>query len=125
MNFLYQVRGLKTKGHYCLAAENNGLIAISGQLAFDPETNEPCPGEIGDEVRRILQNINLILGEFGCTEKNILKLTVYIPSAEYWGEANKAYESFFGDHKPARMVVPCGELNYGLHVEIEGLAVKA
>ena len=35
---------------------------------------------------------------------------------------NEAYVAFFGDHKPARKVVGCGELPFGARVMIDAIA---
>ena len=36
--------------------------------------------------------------------------------------SNEAYASFFGGHKPARVIVPAGKLHHGALVEIEAIA---
>ena len=52
----------------------------------------------------------------------ILKTTVYISDVELWSRVNVAYAEFFGEHRPARAVVPSRDLHYGLLVEIEAVA---
>jgi len=44
---------------------------------------------------------------------------------ELWDRVNAVYASFFGDHRPARAVVPTRDLHYGYQVEIEAIAVQA
>jgi enamine deaminase RidA (YjgF/YER057c/UK114 family) len=39
-----------------------------------------------------------------------------------WDAVNEVYSEFFGDHKPARIVVPVPELHGGSLVEIEAIA---
>ncbi|WP_371369864.1 RidA family protein [Sporomusa rhizae] len=40
----------------------------------------------------------------------------------HWDRVNEVYARFFGDHKPARIVVPVGKLHFGCLVEIEAVA---
>ena len=51
----------------------------------------------------------------------MLKCTVYVAGIEHWDEANRAYAAFFGAHRPARAVVPCGPLHHGCKVEVEAV----
>ena len=39
-----------------------------------------------------------------------------------WDDANDEYRNFFGDHKPARIIVSTQELHFGCLVEIEAVA---
>ena len=47
---------------------------------------------------------------------------VYIADIELWGRVNNVYARFFGEHKPARAVVPSRELHFGFKIEIEAIA---
>jgi len=38
------------------------------------------------------------------------------------GEVNAVYADFFGDHYPARAVVPTRNLHFGFLIEIEAVA---
>jgi 2-iminobutanoate/2-iminopropanoate deaminase len=35
---------------------------------------------------------------------------------------NNVYSKFFGEHRPARAVVPTKELHHGFNIEIEAIA---
>jgi 2-iminobutanoate/2-iminopropanoate deaminase len=39
-----------------------------------------------------------------------------------WSAVNTVYAKFMGEHRPARAVVPTGELHYGFLIEIEAIA---
>jgi 2-iminobutanoate/2-iminopropanoate deaminase len=39
----------------------------------------------------------------------------------HWGGVNHAYAAFFGEHRPARSIVPSGPLHFGALVEIEAV----
>ena len=55
-------------------------------------------------------------------KEDVVMCHVYIPDMAGWDEVNLAYGEFFGDHKPARVVVPTRELHHGALVEIEAVA---
>ena len=46
----------------------------------------------------------------------------YIAGIGGWDDANDEYRNFFGDHKPARIIVSTQELHFGCLVEIEAVA---
>lgn len=47
---------------------------------------------------------------------------MYITDGALWPEFNRIYAEVFGDHKPARAVVPVPSLNYGMKLEVEAVA---
>ena len=116
---------LAPKGHYSQAIIHQNTIYISGQLSIDPQTGQKCTGDIGSETLRVLQNIEHILSMEGCNRFSIIRTTVYISNIEEWEIVNKVYADFFGDHKPARTVVPTRSLHYGFKVEIDAVAALA
>lgn len=38
------------------------------------------------------------------------------------GKINAVYADHFGDHRPARTIVPTRDLHYGYHVELDAIA---
>ena len=109
-------------GHYSQAVVHNGTVYVSGQLAIDPETGEKHLGSIEEQTSRVLQNVAAILVAAGSSLGQVLKVTVYISDVELWSRVNQVYAEFFGEHRPARCVVPTRELHQGLQVEIEAIA---
>ncbi|VFQ44147.1 RidA family protein [Desulfoluna butyratoxydans] len=114
---------LKPAGHYSQAIVHNDMIYTSGQLAFDAETGEKRKATIEEETLQVLTNLELVLKEAGSSKDKVLKTTIYISDIALWDQVNRVYAEFFGDHKPARSVVPThGELHFGFHVELEAVA---
>lgn len=113
---------VRTEGHYSPGVIHGGILYISGQLSVDPETGRPPEGGVKEEARQALKNIDLVLTTAGLTRNDVLQCRVYIPDVAYWGELNEAYAEYFGEHKPARVVVPSGPLHSGCLVEIEAIA---
>lgn len=95
---------------------------VSGQLPIDIDTGEKVIGDISTQASTVLKNLEEILTSVGSSKDQVLKVTVYIPDVKLWDEVNAIYSEFFGEHKPARVVVPTRELHYGFSVEIDAIA---
>ena len=110
------------RGHYSTAMIIGNTVYISGQTSADPATGLPAVGGFEAEMKMALGKLESILKAAGCTKENVGMVKIYLPSRELWGQANEVYSEFFGDHKPARIVLPVGELNKGCLVELEAVA---
>ena len=111
------------RGHYSQAVVANGLVFVAGQVAIDPKTQEPKPGPIEEQTHQVLANLAAILDAAGTTIERVVKTTVYLSDMSLFGRVNEVYAEFFGDHCPARAIVPVRELRNGLQVEIEAIAL--
>ncbi len=109
-------------GHYSQAIEHNGLVYVSGQLPIHPETGERQTGPIEKQTRLVLQNLSAILEASGSSLNQVLKVTVYISDISLWGKVNDVYAEIFGNHRPARAVVPTRDLHFGFKIEVDAIA---
>ncbi|WP_419785907.1 RidA family protein [Pseudodesulfovibrio sp.] len=109
-------------GHYSQGMIHNGLVYVSGMLAVKPETGEKMLGPIEEQTRQALANVDAVLQAAGSSRNRVIKCTCYISDIALWGQVDTVYAEFFGDHKPARAVVPTRELHHGFLVEIECVA---
>ncbi len=110
------------KGHYVPGMISKGVLYVSGQLPMNHETGVMENGDIEAQARRALHNVELVLKAAGTSKEMVTMCRVYIPDMELWDEVNDIYAEFFGDHKPARVVVPTRNLHHGVLVEIEATA---
>jgi len=108
-------------GHYSPIVEHNGLLFISGQLPMDPITKE-VPEGVEAQTIRALENMENLLHAAGSDRGHVLQVRVYVSDIDLWDTVNRAYAGWFGDHKPARAIVPCGALHFGCLLEIEATA---
>jgi 2-iminobutanoate/2-iminopropanoate deaminase len=109
------------KGHYSQAIEHNGVLYVSGQLAIDPKTDKPVVGTIGQEMEQIFRNFEAILFAANTTKEKVLKVNIYVSDISLWPEVNDIYSRFFGNHKPARAIVPVKKLHYDLNIEMDAI----
>jgi 2-iminobutanoate/2-iminopropanoate deaminase len=114
----------KPLGHYSQAVRGGGLIHISGQLPI-PRSGDPenQTASFDAQAELVLQNFLAILDKAGAQKKDVLKVTAYVVGAQNWPLFNQAFTDAFGDHKPARSVVPVPELHHGYLIEVDGVAL--
>jgi 2-iminobutanoate/2-iminopropanoate deaminase len=110
------------KGHYSSAVEHNGLIFVSGQLPMDHGSGAVESGAIEAQTELALRNVEAILKEAGSDLNHVLQVTIYISDIEDWGAVNAVYARIFGEHKPARAIVPVKDLHFGTKIEIQAIA---
>lgn len=112
----------ENKGHYSPGIVSNGLLFISGQLSIDPDTRQVAQGGIEEHTRLALNNLDRVLKEAGVERSSVVQCRVYVSDIDDWDKVNVIYSEFFGEHKPARIVVPVSELHFGCLIEIEAIA---
>ncbi len=122
MKLIQTDRAPAPAGHYSQAVVHNGTVYIAGQLPIDPETGEKCLGSIEEQTEQVLKNVTAILDAAGSGLDRVLKVTIYVSDISLWGGVNAVYAKFFGDHRPARVVVPTRELHHGFLIEVEAIA---
>lgn len=111
-------------GPYSQAVEVNGVLFVSGQIPFVPETMALISEDIQDQTKQSLENIGAILEAAGYTFKNVIKATVFIKNMEDFALMNEVYNEYLGNIKPARACVEVARIPKDVKVEIEVIAVK-
>jgi 2-iminobutanoate/2-iminopropanoate deaminase len=119
---IYTPNAPKPRGHYSQATVYNGLVFVAGQLSIDPKTGEKKLGSIEEQTEQALSNVHAILEAAGSDWSRVLKMTVYVSDINLWDAVNKVYSRVLGEHRPARAVIPTGDLHYGFLIEIEAIA---
>ena len=111
-------------GHYSPIVEHGGTLFVSGQLPLDPETKE-MPEGVEAQTKAALTNVERLLKAAGVDRSALIQVRVYVVGVELWPAVNSAYAEFMGEHRPARVVVPCSPLHHGCLVEVEATAAAA
>lgn len=115
----------KNPGHYAPGIISKGMLYISGQLPIHPLTRSIEGESVQDQLRQALENMNRVLQAAGCSRRDVVQCRIYLADIEEWEGVNAAYAEFFGEHKPARTIVPSGTLHFGCLVEVEAVAEVA
>ncbi|NLW42445.1 MAG: RidA family protein [Tissierellia bacterium] len=119
----HKVKDAKSNvGHYSTAVESNNLLFISGQVPVNQITGEVIDGDFKTQFLQVLNNLRNVLNSSGLDIENVVKMNVYITDSTKWAEANEIYKEFFGEHKPARTILPVPPLHKGYLVEVDAVA---
>ena len=110
-------------GPYSQAIEMDGWIFASGQIPLDPETGEIVGGEIEDETRQVLSNLEAVLRAAGSGLDRVVRATVYLTDLGLFPRVNAVYaEAFSSEPAPARVTIGVAALPLGANVEIDAIA---
>jgi 2-iminobutanoate/2-iminopropanoate deaminase len=110
------------RGPYSPAVRAGDFIFVSGQGPIDPETNQLFTGEIRQQTRLTLGNIQRILEGCGASLADVVKCSVFLLDGGEFAAMNEVYAEFFGGHKPARTTVAAGFAAPGMRIEIDCIA---
>lgn len=94
---------------------------ISAQLPLDL-SGKLIDGTVAEQTAQCLAYVKAIIESVDHAVEDIVKVNVYLADIADLAAMNEAYAAFFGDHKPARKVVGCGELPFGARVMIDAIA---
>lgn len=95
--------------------------SISAQLPLDL-SGKLIDGTVAEQTAQCLAYVKAIVESVDHAVEDIVKVNVYLADIADLAAMNEAYAAFFGDHKPARKVVGCGELPFGARVMIDAIA---
>jgi 2-iminobutanoate/2-iminopropanoate deaminase len=115
----------KPIGPYNQAVISGDLMFISGQVAFDPNTDELVLDDIQTETKQVMENLKSILEEANLSFKNVVKTTIFLSDMDDFQQVNEVYGSYFSnDQAPARETVEVSRLPKDVNVEISMIAYK-
>lgn len=106
-------------GHYCHASVMpNGMIQISGQKAWAPDTGILIDGDIEAQTALVMQNITAVLEGLELGLDALTRLVCHLHSVDHYEPFNRAYAKALGTARPARTVLAGAELRGGALIEI-------
>jgi 2-iminobutanoate/2-iminopropanoate deaminase len=111
-------------GHYAQAVEAGGFVFVSGQLAARADGTPLAGMPFEQQARQALANVLSIVEGAGLGRDRIAKVTAYLVGVEHWPAFNAIYAEAFGEHRPARAVVPVPALHHGYLIELEAIATR-
>ena len=89
-------------GPYSQAVIHGGLVFLSGQIPFDPATGQLVGADIGEQTRRVLDNLRAVLEAAGSSLGGVLRTTVFLKDMADFPAMNAIYGEYFSANPPAR-----------------------
>ena len=115
----------KPIGPYNQAVISGDLMFISGQVAFDPNTDELVLDDIQSETKQVMENLKSILEEANLSFNNVVKTTIFLSDMNDFQQVNEVYGSYFSNNQaPARETIEVSRLPKDVNVEISMIAQK-
>ena len=116
-------RAPKAIGPYSQAIQAVGFLFLSGQVPLDPKTGELVKGDIGQQTKQVLENIEGVLESQNLGTEDVVKATIFLKNIENFNQVNEVYSSYFPTSPPARSTVEVARLPRDAEIEIEAIAL--
>lgn len=112
-------------GPYSQGTTAGRLVFASGQLPVSAECETRLvDGGIAEQTERVIDIIEALLEEVGCSLADVAQTTVYLTSLEDMEAMNEVYARRFTTPAPARNVVGVNELPLGALIEMDCVACR-
>jgi 2-iminobutanoate/2-iminopropanoate deaminase len=108
-------------GPYSHAVKSNGVVYLSGQTPIDPETGALVEGSIGDQARRVLDNLSVVAAAAGASLADAVRIAIYVTDISTFKDVNEAYATYFESDPPARTTIGVAALPMGAEVEMDAV----
>ena len=113
-------------GTYSQAIRTGDLVFVTGQTGRDPETGKLEEG-LESQTRRVLANIDAILNAAGCSNADIVKVTLLLADIKDFKAVDQIYAAWLPGHgvtpaKPARTAFQAAALPAGALLMLEVVA---
>lgn len=114
----------KTIYHHYIRVDNpKSLIFLSGQLARDSEGKLVAPGDMAEQTRQCIRNMQTVLEAAGGSLEDIVSIVVYTTDIRQFKEIVAARMEFFKDKLPTSTIVEVNHLaDPGLLIEFQATA---
>ncbi|MBN8692595.1 MAG: RidA family protein [Bacteroidetes bacterium] len=105
-------------GPYNQAVIVGDSVYISGTIAMDLQSKQLVKAHIKEETKLVMEYIEAILKEAGCTFDNVVKTTIFLNDMNNFVHVNEVYSSYFKKDFPARATIQAQRLPKDANVEI-------
>ena len=100
----------------------DGIVYVSGTLAFDKNNNVVHVGDAAAQTRHVLTTIQNVIAAAGGTMADVTFNHVFLKDWADYKAINAVYAEFFPGSKPARYCIQCGLVKPDALVEIASIA---
>jgi 2-iminobutanoate/2-iminopropanoate deaminase len=109
--------------HYIRVDNPATLIFLSGQLSRDADGNLVGPGDMAEQARQAIRNMQVVLETAGGSLADIVSIVVYTTDIRQFKEIVAARMEFFKHNLPTSTIVEVNHLaDPGLLIEFQATA---
>lgn len=98
-------------------------VFVSGTTGFDYTTMTIADGVV-EQAEQCLKNIEAALAQAGATMSDVVRVTYVLPDASAFEACWPVLRRYFGEVRPAAMMISAGLADPRMKIEIEVTALK-
>lgn len=103
---------------YSRAVVDDDWVFVSGTTGFDYRTMT-IPEGLPEQTEQCLRNIESALSEAGATLADVVRVTYVLPKADEFRDCWPVLHRYFGETRPAAMMISAGLADPRMRIEIE------
>ena len=108
---------------YSRAVVAGDWVFVSGTTGFDYSTMS-ISDSLVDQAEQCLKNIEAALAQAGSSLKDVVRVTYVLPNGSQFEQCWPVLRKYFGDVRPAAMMICAGLADPRMKIEIEVTALK-
>lgn len=108
---------------YSRAVVDGDWVFVSGTTGFD-YSSMTIPEGVVAQCEQCLKNIDHALAQAGSSMRDVVRVTYVLPRAEEFAECWPVLRRWFGEVRPAAMMISAGLADPRMRIEIEVTARK-
>lgn len=117
-------KGMTQPTAYTHVVRHDDLLFLSGQVSTDAKGNVIGQGDMGTQVRQVLENMKTVLASQGADFGNVVKITIYTTDIDAYLKTGDIRREYWTSGAPASTLVQVERLaRPSFLVEIEATAV--
>ncbi|CAI2452991.1 pyrimidine utilization protein C [Serratia plymuthica] len=100
----------------------DGVVYVSGTLAFDKDNNVVHVGDAAAQTRHVLEIIKSVIETAGGSMDDVTFNSIFLTDWQNYAAINQVYAEYFPGDKPARYCIQCGLVKPDALIEIATVA---
>lgn len=108
---------------YSRAVVQGDWIFVSGTTGFD-YSNMTISDDLLEQTEQCLKNIEVALSRAGSSLRDVVRVTYVLPNGSAFPKCWPVLRKYFGEVRPAAMMISAGLSDPRMQIEIEVTALK-